>query len=439
MTETRNAGSDSKNAPHPTPRTHRALRRVLRQAAWNALIFAAVLAAVAAGGEAYFRLTTPFMTTETPKYFHPKAGILMKPDTEVRWTNHLDFWTVSRTNSLGFLDREPIGAERAAASCHVAFIGDSFVEAKQVPIADKFHVRLEELAARELPALDITTSAFGLAGTGQINQLPYYDEFARRLRPNLVVLVFVQNDFMDNSPLLDALEAGEEPERKIWVSAQQSADGTIKLRPPDPDWRENRLPRLPQKPKPWYMRGIERMSRFSYFAAWLQRKMGALLPREGGYPQSIAWVELLGRRPGNEALLDIRQIVRQYGVHAVFKRETLPPIYEKELALTALALERFKERTDRDDARLAILSIYQMGSSGAPEFDRMQAMAAERSIPVIDQRDYIVRKGADPGDAHWAHDGHWNLDGHQWAAEAVFEWLQANRDVCGGQAPPRGE
>ena len=54
--------------------------------------------------------------------------------------------------------------ERAAASCHIAMIGDSYVEARQVPIADKFHVRLEELAARELRHLDITTSAFGIMG-----------------------------------------------------------------------------------------------------------------------------------------------------------------------------------------------------------------------------------------------------------------------------------
>ena len=53
--------------------------------------------------------------------------------------------------------------ERAAASCHITMIGDSYVEALQVPIADKFHVRLEDLAARELRHLDVTTSAFGVS------------------------------------------------------------------------------------------------------------------------------------------------------------------------------------------------------------------------------------------------------------------------------------
>ena len=46
-----------------------------------------------------------------------------------------------------------------------------------------FRVRLEALATRELPDLDIATSAFGFGGSGLIVQLPFYDEHARRLRP----------------------------------------------------------------------------------------------------------------------------------------------------------------------------------------------------------------------------------------------------------------
>ena len=77
-------------------------------------------------------------------------------------------------------------------------IGDSHVEARQVPIADKFHVRLEELAAEELRHLDITTSAFGIWGTGQVNQLAYY-EFARTLRPALDFTAFALDQFRERA------------------------------------------------------------------------------------------------------------------------------------------------------------------------------------------------------------------------------------------------
>ena len=199
--------------PPPPPRR---TRRILRWVGWNALLLSVGLASVAGVAEVWLRVTTPFMHSIVPWYFHPKAGLILKPNAEIRWTNGLDFWTISRTNSLGFLDREPPAPECAAASCHVTMIGDSFVEAREVPIADKFHVRLEDLASRHLPRLSIITSAFGRRGTGQINQLAYYDEFARHLHPSLVVLVFVRNDFSDNSPILTALRLGIDPEHSTF-------------------------------------------------------------------------------------------------------------------------------------------------------------------------------------------------------------------------------
>ena len=60
----------------------------------------------------------------------------------------------------------------------------------------------------------------------------------------------------------------------------------------------------------------------------------------------------------------------------------------------------------------------------------MNELAAERRIPVIDQGDVIYRQGADLRDAEWAHDSHWNPAGHQWAAEALLEYLKRNQDVC---------
>ena len=167
-------GSRTKTShTQPPDSSAREIRRALRLVGWNALFLVAGLALVGVVGETYFRLRAPFVENHTPSAWSPTVGRTFAPNAEVRYTNVLDFWTVTRTNSLGFPDREPIGLERAAASCHIAMIGDSYVEALQVPIADKFHVRLEALAARELRHLDVTTSAFGISGTGQVNQLAY--------------------------------------------------------------------------------------------------------------------------------------------------------------------------------------------------------------------------------------------------------------------------
>ncbi len=388
--------------------THRSLtpsriRRALRVVGWNALLLAAGLALAAATVEVWLRLTSPFMSPSLPLHFFPGVGTLLKPNAEVRWTNRLDFWTVSRTNRLGFLDREPVSPERAAASCHIAMIGDSFVEAKEVPIADKSHIRLEELAARELPHLNVTTSAFGCTGTGQINQLPFYDEFARYPHPKLLVLVFVPNDFMDNSPVLDELDVGRDPERIPWVSAERNEDGSMTLRPPDPDW-EFRLWR------PWYM-PMKDVVRTSYVANWLYAKRRSMFPSNAAH--LITTAEILSRRTAYASLLDGWRPTARGSLHSMFRNENLPPVFEEALDFTAFALNQFKERADRDGVSLVILSVHLMRSRGEPPFDRLNAMVETRGIPVIDQYDYILRQGAEPRDARWAHDAHWNAAGHR--------------------------
>ncbi len=400
------------------------IRRVLQLVGWNALLFIAGLVLIAIAGEAYFRLLRPWPFTSKERAFRfvPKVGLIRQPNAEVRHTNFLDFWTVSRTNSLGFVDREPPSHARAAESCHIAIIGDSFVDAMHVPIADKFQVRLEQLAGRAAPHLDVTTSAFGISGTGQINQLPFYDEFARPLRPKLVVLVFVPNDFQNNSAILHALTSGLDPDRFPWMSAARRADGTIKLRPPDPDWRKHRLPR------PLQDQLVNRMRLVSRFVNYLDAKRGAFFPRDA-HPRAIAWAGLLSQRPRYAPLLaDWTPTTRM---------PEAGPAFEEACEFTAFGLDQFKERTDRDGSALVILAVH---SRRGEDFlvDRLNSMAEARGIPVIEEYDYILGRGARIKDSHWPHDGHWNATGHQWAAEALLAYLKQHPEICSSASPATG-
>ena len=416
----------------PQPSAPGRICRVLRLVGWNALFLVAGLALIGVVGEMYFRLRAPFLESDAPYAWSPIVGGIFAPNAEVRWTNGLDFWTISRTNSLGFPDREPIDIDRAAASCHIAMIGDSYVEAIQVPIADKFQVRLEELAADELRHLDITTSAFGISGTGQVNQLAYYDEFARHLRPALVVLVFVSNDFMDNAPILQGLHRGIEPDKLTNVSATRGADGTITLQPLHPYSPESRLA-IPSR----HPRVTDRLTDMSALAKWLDAKRRASFPDDTD-PELIAWVALLSRRsPHYAALLDgWRPTTRSFGLQFRITRD-LPAVYEDALDFTGFALDQFRERADRDGAALVILSTHYIGTRGDVAFDRLTALAEPRGIPVIDYNDYVLRQGATPRrDARWEHDSHWNTAGHRWAAEALLEYLKANQEICTRRKSP---
>ena len=198
---------------------------------------AALLVAVAAG-EVYLRAAWPFARPERPIEFVPGVGLRLKPHAEVRATNTLDFWTVERANSLGFLDREPPSPERAAASCHVAIVGDSYVEAYEVPVSDKFQVRLEQMAAERLPGWDVTVAAYGHRSTAQVAQLPWWDEWIRHRPPKLVVLVVEPTDDRGNA---QAPPIGDPP----FAHVRRAQDGNLELIMPG-----NRVSSRPPPPLP---------------------------------------------------------------------------------------------------------------------------------------------------------------------------------------------
>ena len=417
-----------------------ATRTALRMAAWNALFIISGLLLIALAGEAYFRLTRPFMQTSAHFQFVDGVGLIREPNSELRYTNlSEDIYTASRINSQGFLDREPVSAERAAEGCRIAFIGDSFVEGREAPIADKFHVRLEEMAARELPHLNIATQSYGIWGTGQIHQLPFYDNYARHLNPKLVVLSFHLNDFVDNSTALRSLRFGLDPDRMPYTSAQKDASGVMKLRPPDPEYQRFILPRPPKQPKSWRENAHDRLLRVSYFAIWLNEKnIWRASARDHRKPDRAAWAATIAERPCCASLADWRPS-ENFPFTTDAEREKDPftrdaqlsPVYEEALEYTAFGIEQFKQRADRDGAALAILAATDsMGTRDDPQFERLNSIAEPLGIPVISQYDYVLRQGHNYQDARWRYDFHWNATGHQWAAEAILEWLKENQDVC---------
>ena len=373
-------------------------------------------------GEAYLRLIGRFgnvlsdLSTDSAYWrFEPGVGLLHPPHMELTLSNSMDYWTVQRANSLGFLDREPIDPARAAESCHITIIGDSFVQAKEVPLSDKLQVRLEEIAAREAPHLDVTTSAFGIQNTGQVNQLPFYDRYARRMSPNMVVLAFYHNDlWFDNPTEKYALTPGYVPERLPYGQAVPDEDGNIRWFPPAIDFSDAVFTRAAESRNSWRNRAVYRVAGASYFMRWLGIKTKLISVNDPVYQR------FRPSQDSNRRYAEWTRLMEDRGV-----------MFDEQ-AFTEFALEQFKRRADHDGVALAILAVYDSGGKGDPLFDRMSEAAGSLGIPVISQHDYIIRQGGRVEDARFLEDFHWSPKGHQWAAEAIWEHIEA---VWHGQCP----
>ena len=324
-------------------------------------------------------------------------------------------------------------------------MGSEFVEARAISPVDKFHVRLEELAARALPDLDVTSSAYGTAGAGQIAQLAYYDAYARRTSPELAVLVFRRADLARNAPLVWGFRSGSDLDRIPYLTALRASDGTMPLRPPgtdSPRLRDAPMERIPAPPDPWPTRAIDGLALYSRLAAYLagRTEPARARPPDGHEERQRAlWTELLRQRPHYAWILP-DPTKREAGNLAGSPQNKLR-WREYRFAFTAFALDRFKERADRDGAALVVLATWSGYGWNDRVLDTLRAMARERGIPMIEERDYGYADGIIPTDARFDSDpGVRSAARHRMAAEALLAWLAENPQVRDsarrGQTPP---
>lgn len=404
-----------------------------------------VLAVVFAGGEAYLRRKLPFNQLLWPANFDERFGWNFTPGATVNWTNYLDFWTSTQVNSLGFLDREPPLPGDLPNACRVAFIGDSFVEAEHVPIEDKMQVRFEE-TANEDPLDDRTfrTVAFGYSGTGQSNQIPFYDVFAKPLKPDVVVLVFVANDFANNSTTLESIRYGWHPLHppRLFFEYDRRTNTYSRIEI-DPNWQDHLLP-VPSAPPP-VMPNIARATTWLSNNSYLYNQMNSMFFKNS--PGLSAFLN--GNPPVYDvykARLDEIKKMDKYAddfgnwttdvdIDRMFTRDELPPAFEDAISVTGYALDQFKERGEKDNFKLIILTSFSVkyiehGEDQKKYFNRVLDLANERDIPLVDQYDFIISKGLNLDEVFFQHDGHLNVLGHQTAADALWEYFQVHPEIC---------
>ena len=391
--------------------------------------FAAILALL----ELWAWVFPPSDKTVWPTLHDGVIGSRFQPNAFVRATNGLDFNVATRSNELGFLDRPPPRLEKPANGCRIAFIGDSFVEAAQVPIEQKLQVVFEHKAQALSPSRKLETMAFGFSGTGQLNQLPYYDHFAKPRRPDVVVLVFVSNDFANNSALLEGIRNGWHPKHTPRLFARETEAG-MSLQPIDPAWRTHRIEE-PADARPWLHAKLHDGSRFY---RWLHAKISLRFPgwgermgqqaskSERSEHKARAILALDPAYPGLMAGFDLKEAGR---LDEVFIHEgALPPAFAQALRFTDYAFGEFQARAKADGAHLVVMASHDV--SGAA-FGRVRTMLAARGIPFLPLRPFIAARGEPIAKAHWRHDNHWSPQGHQWAAEMLLAHFERER-LCDG-------
>ncbi len=118
------------------------------------------------------------------------------PGAHYRW--NVEGFSEGRINAAGWRDRD-YALAKPEGTTRILFLGDSYVQAMEVPLDSAFHKVLErELQARAAPGRRFEVPALGRGGFGTTDAYVTYRTWGRQYDPDVVALLFILNDWGDN-------------------------------------------------------------------------------------------------------------------------------------------------------------------------------------------------------------------------------------------------
>ena len=335
-----------------------------------------------------FRLV--WLASDAPVNAFVDGVVRYKPNQQGVWRVRDEIAAPYRINAEGW--NSGIGdyaVARRPGIARIAVVGDSFVEALQVP-----HDRsLGERLAGELGGADhpVEVYRFGISGAPMSQYLQMTEREVVRYRPDWVVVMIVHNDFDESYKL----KPGRYTSSFLKLRVE---DGRV----------TGEIP-----PEPWQPTAVEWLrqtatARF-FLYRWQVRPeflVDLLLPRAhaapAGYAANTDIETILADRPGVEAVTDY-----------LFGR--LDAVMRAMGARLLLAMDGHR------------LAIYRGTDSPALALNRIaEETAQRRHIPFVDLQPVFA------GDWQSEHrrfdfdaDGHWNEHGHAVAAAAIGRALRS--------------
>ncbi|MDO8648452.1 MAG: hypothetical protein Q7R81_01585 [Candidatus Peregrinibacteria bacterium] len=139
--------------------------------------------------------------------FDPELGLVNEPNAQ--WTIHTpEFTTTMETNSRGFRGPEMPTAPKSD-ELRILFLGDSFVEAKQVPLVERFVEQVGGLLSQRTRKA-VLFRALAVGGAEPSREYLFYDRIGEAFDPDIVVQVFfLENDLQPLDGVYDFSGTGD--------------------------------------------------------------------------------------------------------------------------------------------------------------------------------------------------------------------------------------
>lgn len=361
-------------------------------------------------------LTITQINVKSYDRFIPGMGITYLPGAYYRHVK--EGFSEGYINRHGFRDYERT-YDKPANSFRILVLGDSYVEALQVPLHDSFPALLEKILNRTSATMKFEVLNLGQSGFGTAEEYMRYLNLGVKYFPDLVLLAFLTgNDFQDNSKFLSR-------GNQMFYFAFDNV-GNLKLDRSVIDEYERSLT-LPK-------RVFQFVKQKSYLASLISERLYLLrLELDGGY----------GNPHGYQQNGQQRRLSEFSPLNIYLSDQSTP--WRDAFDITTSVLRRFRASVEANGSRFLLVTLsnaeqvhpevqqqlkdnykvsfdFEQPDLFIEQFARKEHITHLMLMPPF--RDYHLRTGEYLHGFGGSTGGHWNENGHRLAAEKIFTFLK---------------
>ncbi|MDH4079443.1 MAG: SGNH/GDSL hydrolase family protein [Nitrospira sp.] len=358
--------------------------------------------------------------------FIPGKGTTFIPNAYYRHSK--EGFSEGQFNSHGFRDYERT-YEKPTDVFRILVLGDSFVEALQVPLEDSFTAQLEKmLNGARVSSSRFEVLALGQSGFGTADEHLRYLNFGAAYNPDLVILAFFTgNDFRNNSKFLNRENVA------FYYEFDEKHDLVL----------DRSLIDAYEESLTYPKRLLEELKRKSHLLSLISERVYL-------FRRQLVEARMTDGHKGEEgAGDDKRQSVDLFSDLNMYRAD-LPTAWRESVEVTKGIILRFRKSVEERGGRFLLLGLSsaeqvhpEVGNERKSRYrieldydqpDRiLEEFARRNSIPFLSLmpafREYHIKTRQYLHGFGPSHGGHWNRTGHRLAAELTWKFLTEQKLV----------
>ena len=352
-------------------------------------------------------------------WLHPSYEVLyLQPDKKLGWKQvpnlsyiyageywyAADFSVQVKSNPLGFRDvtrefSKPRNVKR------VALLGDSFIEALQVPLKNTAGYLLEQKLNTSQPTLNQAKKwevlNFGISSYGIGQCLLAYEEYAQKFSPDYVA-IFVAYFHMARTVRKYKRGRLSEKNKQFWLRP------VFKI-------ENNLLVRLPARDIEEVVKIQENLIKNEFSGQRMRKKTQLITLYQGRI--LLQQIKNWGRR------FYVKYIRKYIKTTPTQKHSVINP---EVLKVNLKIIGELGKQVKSSGAHLIVIDASQYFGDQESVSNALKKLSAENGFGYIPLYDFLLKANAEGISTTWAHDGHFNEAGNEILANTLSDWITQN-------------